>query len=64
MPKLTAQQHLANNQAQIVKEAHEYAKTYNCPFEEAIRDVRDEYLQGLCESEEADRTTDQDYGRE
>jgi hypothetical protein len=62
MNKLDA--YLESRDADIEADAKEYAKEFNVSMEEARRDVRDAYIQGYCEGEEARRTGDWDFGRE
>jgi len=50
------QAHLDANDAAIQAEALTYAKQYNVSLEIAERDVRDEYIQGYYEGEEAARS--------
>jgi hypothetical protein len=46
---ITLKQHLQNNRAEIMAEAREYAKNYNVTLDVALRDVRDEYIQGYAD---------------
>lgn len=61
---ITVQQHIDDNWEEIQAAAREYAKSYGCSYADALRDVKDEYVQGYCEAAEAVRTDDSFYGRE
>jgi hypothetical protein len=49
---------------EVIDEAVEYAASYQCSAEIAVRDVIDEYHQGAAEAADALRNGDWDYGRE
>jgi hypothetical protein len=60
----TMQDHLDDNAEEIAAEAAIYAMTYGVSMEVALRDVKDLYREGYCDSVAASRTTDWDYGQE
>lgn len=43
---MTKQQHVEQNRARIEREAREYAASYACDYDTALREVTDEYVQG------------------
>lgn len=60
----TLKDYLEESREEIETEAEQYAKSYNCSYDVALRDVRDEYIGGYASAVESLRSGDWDYGRE